>query len=115
MTIKTSVSDKELSAAVAEHVAGWTRHKSESKECYDQDGNHTYWSNVPPFATSANDVLPLLENREWNCWTQGNPKLIYFGLYPHKGESGYIPSFSPTFARAACFCLLRAHGCDVLE
>lgn len=61
------------------------------------------WCAIPPFATSADAVLPLLEKLvrvhiEWN--RAGG---YWFVQIP----SGHIGT-APTFARAACIALIRA-------
>lgn len=119
-----SLTDAELSAAVAEKVAGWKK-----SVCYE-DERVWYWTppalkegergkpvRPPSYATDANAVLPLLqaqgmvevnkmyrENIGWQwevkVWEDGK------GFFP-KGEGE-----APTFPRAACLALLRAHGWD---
>lgn len=145
MTIKTSVSDEALSAAVAEHVAGYvlfpktieppmSRLEVPEKWCY-RDYKGTFyvgepytvhknemgltWGYMwtrPKFATSADAVLPLLPKKgKGGFWTADGG---YMGVrICIRDINGIIEqeALAPTFARAACFALLRAHGCDVVE
>lgn len=114
----TNPTDDELSAAVAEHVAGW-------KHVFK--GNHTQIvygyppiptgrgcgdAIVPGFATSADAVLPLLEkcqhfDHNWNCVHKQHWVWVKI-----EGRDKAVGS-DPVFARAGSIALLRANGIEV--
>lgn len=102
-TISTSCTDAELSAAVAEHVAGWD-HANISKT-FD----------VPPFATDANAVLGLLEDYYWTATTGASNDKPCYRMVAVKviGRHGWNEAGAGPFARAACFALLKANGVEV--
>lgn len=121
----TSLTDAELSAVVAEKVAGWTRCRSglQSRGNNELKGwlNEKYQESHPPaFATDANAVLPLLDKYSWSltrCKDVGraakhltDPRSN--GLYTVSAitELGDFNGRADTFPRAACLSLLRAHG-----
>jgi hypothetical protein len=97
--------DSQINAAVAEYVAGWTN-----------DGTHWGWHKGPDikracdlddYATSADAVLPLLEN--------GLSVSCVFGGFSFQwtvSVSNRIGK-ADALARAACIALLRAHGVEV--
>jgi hypothetical protein len=98
-TLSPNTPDNELSALVSVHVAGWR-----------------YTPSLPDFSTSANAVLPLLEN--WstdsgvyvkiNCYVGYNRKWEVIvtekvGWCEHKAQEDKL-------SRAICFALLLATG-----
>lgn len=114
--ISAAAPDAAINQAVAEHVAGWTRHAHETSECYDSEGNHTYWSNVPDYCGSADSVLPLLEKQ-----AGGKFNIRYSGPFHCDMPQNYevnisraqylVPSTrGMTFARTCCIALLAANG-----
>lgn len=71
---------------------------------------------IPPYATSADVVLPLLEKWHWSREIDGNVCLW-------KTDNSRPPTYSTKssmqgraliFPLAACYALLRAHGWEVL-
>lgn len=116
------MSDEQLSALVAEKVAGWTnirlrndiqgrlvkRGKPKGEESVQG------FVTVPPYATDANAVLPLLEN--WTAEDFPNRRItmgfsisgFYVDLRGHLEGPSYASN--KTFARAACLALIRANG-----
>lgn len=144
MTIKTSVSDEALSALVAEHVAGFKksfflmkrgyyyrpeakgytattedagRYSEEEIKLHVAPGEDAVTAHavpVPPFATSANDVLPLLE--KLHAWQVTHEEGRYHNASVHPVSPGnWFYAVGDTFARSVCFALLRAHGCEIVE
>ncbi len=126
-----SMSDEALSALVAEHCAGWTDIKrnplpglfhcgfNEAQGKTAEANCGSPWG-IPPYATSADAVLPLLEKyRGWSSRKHNyNPKLrtVELEVTCEDGDGySYAHGDAPTFARAACFCLLRAAGQKVEE
>jgi hypothetical protein len=104
MTSPESMSDDELSAAVAVECAGWTFHPPPSRFPWDDaSGCPTYLD--PQFAVSPNDVLPLLEKREWSA--KGGLGLPITVRVLDSNYREHIAT-APTFARAACIALLKA-------
>ncbi len=107
----TNPTDDELSAAVAEYVAGWVN-----------DGSYWGWRlnsgqvkrrcDLPPYATSADAVLPLLEKYHAAWLAQS----VINGCTVVITATGYERFYgnSPTFPRAACIALLRANGVEVV-
>ena len=113
----SKLSDAELSALVAEKVAGWTNiwpagaidRFSRTKYFTETglsplDGRRTQ---ITPYSTSADAVLPLLENKvEWSCYaTKGR-----FEIHITIRDIANITTcdVAPTFPRAACLALLAA-------
>jgi hypothetical protein len=108
----SKLSDAELSALVAEKVAGWKRLPLNPPGTWGYDihwqdprGNTSNYDSFPPYATSADAVLPLLEKPQgrvemahneglWWCHIQLNPSII--------------SEAAPTFPRAACLAILAA-------
>jgi hypothetical protein len=115
----TNPTDDQLNAAFAEKVAGWTlrdeywmtspkRFAGRSWLC----GNK--WmcgeSELPPFTTSADAVLPWLEkwNESWEVSYYNNVWNI--AIEDRKGGMIYGWVKDKSFPRAAVIALLRAHG-----
>lgn len=126
--------DDELSAAVAEHVAGWKRIPADEnwKEIWEgPDGQLEL--DGPWFATSADAVLPLLtahtkrtneqrggEGDTWriyapadetDTWTVCPVWMHHDGAIEETGDAGHDKSLP----RAACIALLRAKGIEVIS
>lgn len=124
-TLSTGCTDEELSAAVAQHVAGLTpdhfkfNYDGETTDhcCWRRDGKTIGSGACPPFATSADCVLPLLEKHHpWraDCGGEYGYRLSISALNAeHVGT--YSVAWGSTFARAACFCILRAAGVTIEE
>ncbi len=136
MTIKSNCTDAELSAAVAEHVAGWSRVEIDERgkvfgiRCQID----SFPSLVPPYATSADAVLGLLEKLKTDGWwvetkdhtnglecnerdwlvilTNYNPS---DDAFMPEARSRYIEGVSQALPRAICFALLKAAGVTVEE
>jgi len=115
--------DDELSAAVAEHVAGLTRDFEDVGE-----ERCAWWENgkgetVPAnFATSADAVLPLLDRQHhWlhksiNDGKKITAHYVQIDWKPGRASINQADHFcatEPTFPRAACIALLRANGIEV--
>lgn len=120
----TNPTDTELSAAVAEHVAGWTRVLSRpglwtpppSKNLMERG---RYLTEIPPYATSADAVLPLLKKYDFTvAHLKGPPwEAIGFEVCIHRDDGQALVNNEGhdfiSFPRAACIALLRAHGHEV--
>lgn len=154
--LKSSISDSELSAPVAEFVVGWGPHDFRAEPCSRgsvficRNCNDTFcyipehgkawckedaFAKPPPFATSADAVLPLLETMKSNGWyieIKDHTNRINCGIrdwlviltnynpsghlpFPKKTKIRYIEGVSPIFSKAICFALLRAAGVEVVE
>ncbi len=122
MTIKSNCTDAELSAAVAEYVAGWPRVE------IDERGKvfgfrrkiDSFPSLVPPFATSADAVLPLLEkagcvreiiNSDTGLGTFSGWRVE---IFVREGPERHVAN-DQSLPRAICFALLKANGWTVEE
>ncbi|HEX2900447.1 MAG TPA: hypothetical protein VHS96_12070 [Bacteroidia bacterium] len=109
-TIKTNCTDAELSAAVAEHVAGI--------DPQALTGNDHWVKTRIIYATSADAVLPLLENQKWHwrSWkAEAGAEFVWVWVSYIETDDINAPVLSgnyrcATFARAACFALLKAKG-----
>jgi hypothetical protein len=100
----SQLSDAELSKVFAVEVAGWTPHAVEKKKCHDPEGLSCYWSDVPPFATSANDVLPWLNGYDWTAESHNGAFVKVTVFWP--SESTHF--IAGTLAHAACAALILA-------
>lgn len=117
-TISASCSDDVLSAAVAV-VAGYFVHYEGSVAYISvspPDWNRRCGM-VPPYSTSADAVLPLLEQHDWQLtrWGAGRSSVDespYWINLP-MGKPGSVEAGAATFARCACFALLKANGWTV--
>lgn len=133
--VLTNPTDDELSAAVTEHVAGWKLHRDgywlapgETPKSPMRDETNFR----PPYATSADAVLPLLEKCDaWSRGTVGGAVTVYKRvLSPVKKPSEDIPDSEwmilkpighywncqhpKPFPYSACIALLRANGVEVI-
>ena len=63
---------------------------------------------VPPFAASADAVLPYFQGIRANVWTSGICFEVDIVRVEPDGEESWITGAAPTFARAACIALIRA-------
>ena len=102
-------SDSELSALVAERCAGWRLvHAGSGSGCTE---HNPLLRPFPPYATSADAVIPLLEDRtctiERLCGYEGFPEYwkveVFDGQRTGMAENQSLP-------RAICLCLLSAHA-----
>ncbi len=107
--IKTDCSDDDLSAAVAEAF-----HIDPSEQWEAPDGE-LLGGHIPDLATSADAVLPLLEK-----WGRETPGYLHTAnlidgwiVWIEKDPFTRYESRQLTFARAACFALLKAKGWTV--
>lgn len=104
-----TMTDAQLNEAVALEVAGWREIEKGNftSRLFGNASGDEKWSDEFHYATSANEVLPLLEkqncdmifdsDRQWQC-------IIHV---PTTGK--FLPNCSnKSFARAACIALLRA-------
>src|SRR6185295_7177690 len=117
ITIRADCTDIELSAAVAEHVAGLKVYRTKSYgfsgELVD-DAPHLglivdSYRLLPPYATDANAVLPLLgQFRSYNWHIDAEERGRLNGGFCVSLVNGPC-AYAPTFCRAACFALLRAN------
>jgi len=101
ITIRADCSDKQLNEAVMLHVENLSMSRV---------------FRVADYATDANAVLPLLE-KEPGCfkyWSSPSPRVTYFKDRNCDHPFHYAGT-APTFCRAACFALLRAHGVTVKD
>ncbi len=100
-------------------LAGWTdiEFYTDSGQPMERDPS-AFWRGIPPgetlfrtpppYATSADAVLPLLEKRTYETgFYVGGRHAVHF-------PDGDITGAADTFALAACIALLRAHGWEVL-
>lgn len=112
----------QISAAVAEFVAGWKRTPEEAKSVWCTGkrgpGRTMFRNKCSPFATSADAVLPLLE--KYGAIASRLPLVWSITLAEKTPDDGQIYSVkvlarakATTFPLAACIALLRAHGVDV--
>jgi hypothetical protein len=102
------LSDAALSEVFAVEVAGWTRTGMKAR--------HLAWNppakfpgfTPPPYATSADAVLPHLDADGWGEMnhTRGNGQ--WRVRVKPMGVVGFAEGRAPTFARAACIALIRA-------
>lgn len=117
----TNPTDDELSAAVAEHVAGLTisfgciaswRQLPNGEPEEVQDGP------IPNYSTSADAVLPLLE--KWASEAEFNGPSIHMTpdsrwlVSLHNADDIVASATARTLPRAACIALLRANGVEVV-
>ncbi len=122
LNLKTATPD-EINAAVAEHVAGWTRLYATAdtglwpKELGAMVTTENGWmkapgaqsaQRTPDYLTDANAVLSLLYRTHWevNQTSSASHPIrvrIYLGPQEGSGEANNLP-------RAACIALLRASG-----
>lgn len=115
----------QISAAVAEFVAGWTdiiavRPNGQIATCYGKFLPGGAWLSVPPFATSADAVLPLLRRAGIiHAEICNGTVAIHIYVYNHdteepemigEGSSDPDSENEGSFALAASIALLRAHG-----
>lgn len=127
-----AMSDSELSARVALEVAGWFcmrfgypegQHGQQSPGMLSCDPSHkdACWHNghsqfqvPPPFATSADAVLPWLEKQGWKCAGnragQTSATTVFVVCHQSASQEGFAVSCDQPndFARAACIALIRA-------
>lgn len=138
----TNPTDDELNAAVAEYVAKWKWSRVIDSEFGDKwhlqgkytesgclspgmpwavhyevrdrlpDGEEADLRQVPPYATSADAVLPLLYKTYWQVQQTAkaeSPLRVRIGA-----EQDLSFGESDTFPRAACIALLMANGVEVV-
>lgn len=124
LKISASCPDAELSAAVGVNVAGLYVAKDYrtawKKEPLTLPDSLLLGFPLPPFATSADAVLPLLEN-------QYKAEVCYLGprfIEHERGEQWRVEIWceperfaatATSLARAACLALLQAHNFTVLD
>ena len=103
------MTDQDITIAMAE-VEGWTQFGFRT---YSDDGTLARtgwkdgkWSDISSYLTDANACLRVLERRIlWACDYEDRVYHVECGT-----EDGYIQGHAPTFCRAACEAILRAHG-----
>lgn len=149
MTTLTIKGDLELSAAVAEHVAGYVKWEvlvygpgnpprgsvflMDPKISGMYERNPTFFKyrktnkprtepeHIPPFATSADAVLPLCEQFPMTTFqhvcAESKPGVRWIVEIlvesPKRDSSPYIDGRGETLARSLCVALLRAKGFQV--
>lgn len=111
--------DSELSAAVAEHVAGLKRVGYNGTSLLVEDSRGVVLQ-CPPFATSADAVLPLLEKQSvvianWILPDEGDCgwRVDIYDSIPNASLNKGAGALDKSFPRAACIALLRAAGHEV--
>jgi len=109
----TNPTDRALDLAFAQSVAGWTEAKTDKKCCYNSEGNHCYWSDVPEFTHSADAVLPWLEGETWFYVETQSCTVPTTWVVSVSTTDGLVKAQGPSFPRAAVIALLRAHGVEV--
>jgi hypothetical protein len=102
------MTDQDITIAMAE-VDGWKRRKEapngRAVDCWDDPSGHCTL-NCHSYLTDANACLRVLERRIlWACDYEDGVYHVECGT-----EDGYIQGHAPTFCRAACEAILRAHG-----
>lgn len=125
-----TISDAELSRLVAEKVAGWipTQDSLEAQQCWETISGERVPVSPPPYATSSDAVIPLLEKSDVFCGASMASEgldsdhnrigrtgwRIEFVINPNAPvEQSHGDVWAPTFARAACLALLKAAGVEV--
>lgn len=103
-TISSQATDAELNSAIAEEILGWG--KSLTKEYTDR----SLWCDRH-WAKSADAVLPLLI-KTFAVFSYHTDRNQFCADVHPRLTSPFIEAFGP-FERAACFCLLKAHGWTV--
>ena len=107
-----SLSDQALSEVFAVEVAGWSDFGEHSRAWGCRTGfpplGEGCMGPCPPFATSADAVLPHLE--KWhvesaNLLTQGWLTIVKANAASREYQRG----IAPTFARAVCLALIKTH------
>lgn len=117
-----SKTDRELDELFATTVAGWGIVPTENGQLYGYKNNAISYDvaamppqAIPEFTTSADDVLPWLENHRWKAPCEETTVTIFRDsgkwtvILPAASwnDSGFSGT-APTFAKAACLALLRA-------
>lgn len=104
----TNPTDLDLSIAVHQWVANVppdVPNEADNKEW------GLYWAHkVPPYATSADAVLPLLNSTFWIWSYHPKDQKLYADDDPHYRR---LKEGDGPFPRAACIALLRANGVTV--
>ena len=129
LTISSTCPDAALSAAVAEHCAGWRHVPSGDRDTGNglmafpefwrrEDGSGDVFEidELPPFATSVDECLPILETypsyRMLRVDTVGESKWMV--EIDAKNLWGLIfRANGPTAARTLCYALLKSKGFEV--
>ncbi len=112
LTIRTDCTDEELRIMVAERVAGLSLSSGGSQHYVEDYG----WMPTPLFSTCATTVLPLLINTDCNFTMQYDQSLhrdFHVGIWNAK-EDEECGNWNTTFARAACFALLKHCGVTLI-
>ena len=117
----TNPTDDELNAAVATHVCGYAGVDGGMMRLPDtrMRGNvFESWKRVPPYATSADAVLPLLDGFEWvdigkDVDYNDGPWAVSISRQRAGAMGALFIGSAPALARAACIALLRANGIEV--
>lgn len=113
INLKTA-SLEQISAAVAEHVAGWTR-VDPSWPWKDNKGTWCADCEIPKFATSFDAVFPLLEKfGSWDMNWHATTKIVWVWVYT-AGKCERFDGHAGAAPLAACIALLRAHGVTVVD
>jgi len=103
----SALSDQQLSELVAVEVAGWARSVVTSKLT-----GHPFMDKPPPYATSADAILPLLEASPWRWGSDmpvTGPKRYRVTIYNFDMGHPRTEGEDPNWSRAACIGLLKAH------
>lgn len=114
-SIGHNCTDAELRAAVA-LAHGWKRKPSYIGDYqWVNEAGHGAW--LPPFATSVDAVLPLLEDRamvvEISYCSIGCTWSVT--ITGHKTQWRHPGASNECLARVICFALLKAHGFTVVD
>ena len=130
-SISLHASDAEVNAAVAQHCAGWKPDPYSGHlvppEYTPHEGFYAT-AKVPPYSTSADAVLSLLEQRPNDLWSHDVHRALEHepdGYYRYVAWNGvrdgrilsghHRARMTVLFARTAAFTLLKAHGVKVVE
>lgn len=108
-------SDQDMSAAVAEHVAGLKRAGYNGGSLMVEDSRGVVFQ-CPPYATSADAVLPLLAGWRWEAdWhpQHGAVRVVLKPTISHPAGASSVTAEAFQFAWAACNALLQGNGHEV--
>lgn len=108
MSIRLTLVDptnEQINAAAAEHVAGYSKGYAEHSTAWTHKGAVSV---LPPFATSADAVLPYVSGL-WSSWVHIGGEI---SVQVHHGP-GWAISRAKTFPLACCLAVLKSRGVEV--
>lgn len=120
LTISATCLDAVLSAAVAEHCAGWKRRTVVKPSSFFGQTKKMYadvWSDAegcyacdPRFSVSVDALIPLLRKYSWTCGISPYDSVYYARIFSpdsiFQHDDGSLP-------RALCFVLLKSVGFQI--